>query len=560
MTVPDAGGLHRRALLQRAFVLGVGGPVLAGALARAAAAAPLAVAPTKPRTRVIVVQPGAISSLEPDGPAFVNAFQAVTNCYDGLTDVAMPADLDAAARQLRSRGLPALPALAESWEANAKRTVWRFHLRQGVQSARGNTMSADDVLWSAQKWLGQKFIASLLLGLGNIADPAQLAAPDPATVQLTLTAAAPPWFLALFALGFLPVYDCKEARKRVTAADPFAQNFTRAATPGFGPYTLQTLSPSGDQALLVANPRYWRGVPRVRSIVRQAVDDDGQRLQLLLARTADYADQLTALQYDTVAKSRNARVVTYTSTRGLFLGMDNSRAPFDDPVVRRGLAQAIPYDDIIAFVHRNRALRWKSVVRLPFPGYTDEFWRYDTDPDAAAAALAPLIKARTPIALSYPVGAGAGAGAAILIQATLKSLGVDCRLDGLSPALYNQRRISGELAFFTDELDAPVVSDAHYELNQLYTSKAAQPRLVKFQQVSLIDPISAQLAALDPMKQLKRYSALLREAQGILVPLMPIIPISMTGTSVAVSNQLETKGLLAHQGGFVRFDELGLKR
>ena len=81
------------------------------------------------------MQPGAISSFEPDGPAFVNAFQAVTNAYDGLTEVSLPADLQDAARQLRTKGLPALPALAASWESDARRLVWRFRLRPGVRSA-----------------------------------------------------------------------------------------------------------------------------------------------------------------------------------------------------------------------------------------------------------------------------------------------------------------------------------------------------------------------------------------------------------------------------------------
>ena len=68
-----------------------------------------------------------------------------------------------------------------------------------------------------------------------------------------------------------------------------------------------------------------------------------------------------------------------------------------------------------------------------------------------------------------------------------------------------------------------------------------------------------QLAALDPQKDAKRYTDLLRQAQSVIVPLMPIIPISMTGTSTAMTRQLDTRGLLAHQGSFVRFSELRLE-
>lgn len=131
-------------------------------------------------------------------------------------------------------------------------------------------------------------------------------------------------------------------------------------------------------------------------------------------------------------------------------------------------------------------------------------------------------------------------------------------LEGLSASLYNQRCISGNLTFLTDELDAPVISDGHYELNQLYTSKAAQPRLIKFRETALVDPISAQLAVLDSLKNAKRYTELLRQAQGVIVPLMPIIPVSLTGTPTAMTKQLDIRGLLAHQGSSVRFSELAL--
>ena len=471
----------------------------------------------------------------------------------------MPADLQAAAKQLRTKGLPVLPALAASWESNAKRLVWRFHLRPGVTSALGNPLTSDDVLWTVQKWLGQQFVAKLLLGLGNIGAAGQVKALGPLTVQFTLTAPAPPWFLNIFALGFMAVYDSTELKRHVTPADPYAQMFTQAATAGFGPYSVQSVSPTGDQTLLVAHPGYYRGAPPIRSWIRQAVDDDGQRLQLLLSKNADYTDQLTGIQLDQVARSKQAKVVTFTSSRALFLAMDNSRAPFDDPTVRRGLALAVPYDDIIAFVYRNRATRWKSVLRSYFPGYTEEFWKYDTDYDAARSALASVIAAKTPITLSYPVGAGVGGGVAILIQSALRGLDVTVVLERLPPSLYNQRRIAGDLSFFCDELDAPVIPDGHYELNQLYTSKAAQPKLIRFQNTALVDPISAQLAALDPQKDARRFLALLRQAQRMIVPLMPIIPIAMTGTSTAMTKQLDSSGLLAHQGSFVRFAELRLK-
>ena len=43
-------------------------------------------------------------------------------------------------------GTKTIPALAESWEANADLTEWTFHLREGVTFHNGATLDANDVI------------------------------------------------------------------------------------------------------------------------------------------------------------------------------------------------------------------------------------------------------------------------------------------------------------------------------------------------------------------------------------------------------------------------------
>jgi ABC-type transport system substrate-binding protein len=53
-------------------------------------------------------------------------------------------------------GTETIPALAETWEANADLTEWTFHLREGVTFHNGATFDANDVVatflaqWDAQ--------------------------------------------------------------------------------------------------------------------------------------------------------------------------------------------------------------------------------------------------------------------------------------------------------------------------------------------------------------------------------------------------------------------------
>src|SRR6218665_279021 len=50
----------------------------------------------------------------------------------------------------RGKNLELIPSLAESWET-PEPTRWRFHLRKGVKFHNGDPLTADDVLFSADR-------------------------------------------------------------------------------------------------------------------------------------------------------------------------------------------------------------------------------------------------------------------------------------------------------------------------------------------------------------------------------------------------------------------------
>ena len=48
------------------------------------------------------------------------------------------------------------PELAEEFSPNSNATEWTFKLRKGVKFHDGSSLSADDVLWSMNRHLGEK--------------------------------------------------------------------------------------------------------------------------------------------------------------------------------------------------------------------------------------------------------------------------------------------------------------------------------------------------------------------------------------------------------------------
>ncbi len=536
--------LDRRALVAKTILAAVGAGLVAGPAAEAFAH-PAAVARSarsrKAKTTLYVASSGAYQGFNPDKPATIASgpsLQNVIACYDSLTDVSIPANY-AAAQKLGAKGYPATPKLAKSWEISADGTRYRFHLRPNVRSSRGNHFTANDVVWSLSKAMDGKFVAAFLLFLCGIAKPSQMKIVNPLTLDIQLTSVPPTYFLQILGLPWLPIFDSTEAKKHATSSDPFAQDWLDKNMAGFGPFKLQSTVP-GKRSILVANSNYWGKKPQITKIIQDGIDDSGSRLQLLLSGVADYAEELTPLQLDQVARSSNAEVTNFTSTRVAFLVMNNNKAPFNTPALRQAIARAIPYNDIIKTVYRGRAKRWKTLITPWFQGATDQYWNYDTNVAAARAGLASVKGMQ--VTLNYVKGFGAGEQIAILVQKGLNAAGLNCQLEGLLRAVADQRKVQGQLDFFVDDSDSPAVPSPLYNLQLYFTSTAFQ-NMAHYKNAG----IDAAAKSLAKNPHLGQQSHIVKLAEKVLMRDLPFIPIAYTGTNGAHGKSLG--GLRSHEIG-----------
>lgn len=540
--------LDRRRLVGNAIMATVGAAFLAGPAAEAVASRGAIASPSlrtgsrKAKTSMYVAASGAYQGFNPDKPATIASGPSLANviaCYDSLTDIPIPAQY-AAAQKLGKKGYPAVPKLAKSWTVSSDGTVYRLHLRPAVRSSRGNRFTANDVVWSLSKAMNGKFVAAFLLVLCGIAKPDQLKVINPLTLDIHLNAPPPPYFMQILGLPWVPIFDSTEAKKHATSSDPFAQDWLDKNIAGFGPYKQQSNIP-GKRSVLVANPNYWGKKPQIKKITQDGIDDSGSRLQLVLTGVADYAEELTPLQLDQVARSSGAAVTNFTSTRVAFLAMNNNKPPFNTPALRQAIARAIPYNDIIKTVYRGRAKRWKTLITPWFQGATDQYWKYETNLAAARAQLASVKGMQ--VTLSYVQGFGAGQQIAILVQKGLNAAGLNCQLEGLLRAVADQRKVQGGIDFFVDDSDSPAVPSPLYNLQLYFTTTSFQNTLSHYQNPD-IDKLAKSLAKNPNLNQQAHIANL---AQKILMRDLPFIPIAYTGTNGAHAKSLS--GIRSHEIG-----------
>lgn len=549
--------IDRKRLLGSAFLgaAGISALMAPGALAGARrgmqpTAAERLVRSGKTNTTLTFAASGACQGFNPDKPATIASGPSMTMviaCYDSLTDVVIPNTTEDAAKAF-AKGLPVAGKLAESWEPDKAGTTWRFHLRKGVKSHAGNTLTADDVKWSFDKAITGKFVAAFLLALLNgVGDTStQFKKIDDYTFDLVLKAPPTSNFLPIFGLPWIPIYDSKAAAKGATDKDPYAQDWLNSNVAGFGPYKLNQWV-QGQRVVLDPHTAYYGGTPTLGRIVQQAVEDSSSRLQLVLSGQADYAEELTSVQLDQVDKNPKTKVTRFASTRVAFLAVPNNVEPYNSAEFRQAMARAIPYDQIVKTVYRGRAERWKTLITPWFQGATDEFWKYETDTNAAKAVLSKYTKG---ITLSYIQGVGPAQEMAILIQKGFNDAGLKTDLRALDLTTANTAKAQGTIGLWIDTTDSPAVPSVLYTMQLYFTTTAFQNNLSNYKNPDM-DKLAASLAKNPNPAQQKK---IIRIVQQRLMQDLPLIPLVYTGTTAATSKRIT--GVRAHEIGLPYFQDV----
>jgi peptide/nickel transport system substrate-binding protein len=228
------------------------------------------------------------------------------------------------------------PRLAESWTVSADGTEYVFTLRAGVKSARGNTLTADDVKWSWDKSFAQKRTGNFIANATNVKEVTVV---DDLHIKFVLGAPSPV-FLRALALYVPAIYDSTEMKKHATADDPWALEWLKTNHAGFGAYQLESLEP-GSQAVFTANPNYYRGEPYFTKVIYREVPDSSNRAQLLQAGEVDWIEDPTPKQITDLAKVDSVKVQSVVGNLQVRVLMNPNYKPFDNPLVRQAVNYSI---------------------------------------------------------------------------------------------------------------------------------------------------------------------------------------------------------------------------
>jgi peptide/nickel transport system substrate-binding protein len=367
--------------------------------------------------------------------------------------------------------------LAESWEYSADRSQLLITLREGVESAAGNPLTAEDVVWSMNRARELSSIVRFLTESVALFDKAGMfEAVDDRTVAvnvLTPTALD----MAVFTWPQMTIMDSETVKANATAEDPLAKEWLKTNLANYGPWQVETFTP-GSEVVYAPNPNFWDADNRgnIDKLVYRAVPDAATRLQLLEAGTADYAEKLAFDQYAQVEERGATQLINCASPNRDTLMLNQAFEPFADVEVRKAISQAIDREALVQGVYSGFANPAETGISQVYWSPGDDAETFEHDPEAAKDALAKA--GVTNLAfdlLASPTRPGAHSQSlAVQIQSMLEQVGVTA----------NIRVVPGATEFSNDFFakkfegvlytEPPAVGDPFYSANLYNTTESFQ--------------------------------------------------------------------------------------
>lgn len=301
-----------------------------------------------------------------------------------------------------------MPWQAESYAFNDTFDEVTIKLRDGVKWSDGVPFTADDVVFT------MNMLKENSANLGNWGGNAKtwvkdIVAVDPLTVKITLTATNPSYVTNIF--GSRVYWTNQIVPKHIwegkdpatfTNYDP-AQGWPVSTSP------YQLVSANNQETVWARRDNWWgaetgfQKLPAPKRVIFTSAGNEERRTAMLINNELDTAYAIGKSSFETVHQ-RNPQVVTwfkempyaYTDAGPRIIGFNNAIPPFDNPLVRRAVSQAVNRDAIVdvAWEGMSRPISFPApslaALKPFFEGDEDLFEKYPNtvfDPKATEALM-----------------------------------------------------------------------------------------------------------------------------------------------------------------------------
>lgn len=320
------------------------------------------------------------------------------------------------------------PALAESWEISSDGLVYTFHLRKGVKFHDGSEMTAEDVKFTLDKGAAGPLGNALLVNYDHVNII------DDYTVELHLKA---PYAAFLYCIASRVAGISSKAHFDAVGDEGYLK-----APIGTGPYKFVS-AVAGDTITLEAFDGHWRGKAPIDTIYIRTMTD--KTTQIISLENGDI-DAVRNPSIDACIKLDASLGVTWTRMDSAFhvalYLAEWGGSPAEDLNFRKAVQSAVNKNDVNEGVNEGYAAILEIDIPANYGGYPVGFKTVPYDLEQAKQYLAASNYDGKEFSILTKVGS-AYETAAIIIQAQLIELGINCTVNAVDNATYSSLWESG---------------------------------------------------------------------------------------------------------------------
>jgi peptide/nickel transport system substrate-binding protein len=361
-----------------------------------------------------VSMPTDVTSLDPQKQGDIPSMSVASNLFDTLTT--------------RDANNKLVGGIATSWKAVGDKT-WRFTIRQGVKFHNGEVCDAAAVAFSINRLVNPK-TKSPIVELLYVKSAKVV---DAYTVDFLMSAPDPiiPEKVSLFGGVVVPPKYLAQKGDDGFAAHPV----------GTGPFTF-TSRVQDSQIVLAANPNYWGGAPKIKTVTFQITPTPATAIASMQAGELDIVTGVTPDALDQLGSGSGVTSHKVPGVREYYVAMNTlDGGPLADENVRIALNHAVDVPTLIKTVLRGAAQQTPSLLPQQVFGYDPSVQPFGFD---LAKAKSMLAAAGHPNGFSTQLSASSvDQDVAQAIAGMLSKVGVNCNVKIIDGTQFKALLVSG---------------------------------------------------------------------------------------------------------------------
>ena len=287
------------------------------------------------------------NSLDPHKTVKAGTREVMFNVFEGLMKPTPEGDLT--------------PAIASDYQVSEDRLTYTFTLRDGVKFHNGDTVTAEDVVYSIQRCAAATETGIVPVEAFSIITDIQ--ALDERTVAITISEPSNE-FISYLTTAILP-------------ADYEEQD---TAPVGTGPFRFVSRT-AQDSIVLEKFDEYWGTPANLDKVTFKIIENADSLLMSLQSGAIDLCAHLTSTQVAQLGEDFQIEEGTMNLVQALYL--NNAVEPFDNELVRQALSYAVDKQGIIDLAFDGYGSPIGSSMYPAFGKYFDEsltdYYTYDVE-------------------------------------------------------------------------------------------------------------------------------------------------------------------------------------